>query len=199
MTTIMVIDLETTGLDGIDEGDKILSIAIASVDTERRTVVPVFSTAIYQELDEIDRNAWLFRTGHMSPDEIEASPFCSTKIAEIVSTILEGQLVTSYNTDFDIDAFLWPWLDDTLPGDVYQFYRAPCIMRAADQVEDIPRKERSDGTAWPSLAASYSTLVGKLDGISQHRADEDAIMAGKVLLALYDLGLYDPDREEEYA
>lgn len=196
--TIMVIDLETTGLDGYDEGDKILSIAIASVDIERKTVAPVFSTAIYQELDDIERNAWLFRNGHMDPSEIEASPFGIIKAAEIVSTILEGQFVTSFNTTFDLDAFLYPWWYDTLSDDGSFFYRAPCLMRAADQVGDIPRREFSDGTAWPSLTASYSTLVGDLDGITPHRAEDDAIMAGRVLLALYDLGLYDPGREEEY-
>lgn len=197
MKHVMVIDLETTGLRGIKEGDKILSVGIADVELDTAQVRPVFYTPIRQELDEHDRRCWLILNGHLTAEEIERAPFSETQAATITATILADQLVTSYNTEFDFDTFLYPWLRRYLGPyfDLdYGMRRAPCIMQTADRIKEIPRRERLDGTAYPSLVASFSTLV-HLPMKRAHNALDDALMAGEVLVRLHKMGLFTQEAE----
>lgn len=190
---VIVLDIETTGLEGIQKGDKILSIGIVTVNVNNKTVMPTFYAPIYQELEPKDLDCWLFRTKHMDPSEITGASFGEQIVADIVSAIIDGETVTTYNTAFDLDKFLDPWLDGTF------YFRAPCLMKACTQVPEIPRTMHEDGTCWPSLKASFYQLCGGKSGLKMHNALNDAMAAGEVLLALMERGLYDPDREEEYA
>lgn len=199
-SNVLVLDLETTGLDGINNGDRILEVAVANVDLRRMTVSPVFSTPIYYEkLTPEQERSFIFTNGYMSIEDIYNAPFDEEKAAYTLATILEGEYVTTYNTEFDLDAFIYPWFEEVIPfaQDVW-FMRSPCLMKAADQVKEIPRKTHKDGECWPSLVAAYHTLVQGKNGLCPHHAQDDAVMAGKVLLELYGRGLYNPDREEEY-
>jgi hypothetical protein len=200
MTNILVLDLETTGLSGIAEGDRIVEVAVASVDIERQSVRPVFTAPVhYDALTDAQANSYIFREGHMDVEDILEAPFDEDKVAAIVANILEGEFVTSFNTEFDLDRFLLPWLDKVVPEMDVMFFRAPCLMRASAQVMDIPRKIHDDGSCWPGLSASYYTLCRDYrDQLFPHHAQDDCIMAGRVLLALYEKGLYDPESEEEY-
>lgn len=200
MTSILVLDLETTGLNGYAEGDRIVEVAIASVDIERQSVRTVYSAPVhYDALTDKQANSYIFREGHMDVEDVLEAPFDEDKTAAIVANILEGEYVTTFNTAFDLDKFLLPFFDDIVPELDVMFFRAPCIMRAASQVADIPRKIHNDGSCWPSLSASYYTLCRDYrDQLFPHHASDDAVMAGRVLLALYEMGLYDPESEEEY-
>ena len=195
---VIILDIETTGLDGYEKGDKILSVGIATVNTVNKTVTPTFYAPIYQELTEKDLDCWLFKTKHMLPEEITGAPFGEGEVASVVAEIIDGMTVTTYNTDFDLDRFINPWFDEIINGGPF-YFRAPCIMKAADQVEEIPRTVHADYTSWPSLKASFYQLCGGQSGLKMHNALNDAMAAGEVLLALMERGLYDPDREEEYA
>lgn len=195
---ILVLDLETTGLNGYEKGDKVLSVGIARLDLNTMKLYPVFYTAIYQDLDEKDRKCWLFKKGHMDPEEVTNSPFGEVCAGEIIADIIEGETVTTYNTAFDLDAFLDPWMDKViLESKLY--FRAPCIMKACTQVPEIPRTMHEDGSCWPSLLSSYAKLCEPKEIRQTHNALDDAMMAGKVLRELIRRGLYDPEREEEYA
>ena len=198
---VLVIDLETTGLDGYMVGperkDSILSVGIASVNIIHRTVTPLFYSPIQQPLNDETKKAWIFKDGHMTHAEIEFAPLSNEPAAEIVSRIIDMQYITSFNTVFDLDMFLDPWLEDMDEGPFR--YRAPCLMKACTQVPSIPRTMHKDGSCWPSLLSSYAKLCDPQEIRQTHNALDDAMMAGKVLLALYDRGLYDHNREEEYA
>ena len=189
---IIVIDLETTGLDGYKKGDRIVEIGAANVDFQRKTVTPIFGHPIYHDkLTPEQEDSFIFHEGHMIPEECYHSPIDEEKAAMILATILDGEYVTSYNTEFDLDKFIYPWFDEIIPDVLdFGFFRAPCIMKAAGQV--MPEG------LWPSLKVAYSTLIGTNRKYHEHRALDDAVMAGTVLLALYQRGLYDPDREDEY-
>jgi len=200
---ILVLDIETTGLNGYEKGDKLLSVGIVRLDLKTMKLYPVFYSAVWQYLDEKDRECWLFRNGHMDPEEVTNSIFGKVSAAEIIADIIEDEFVTTYNTAFDLDAFLDPWMDK-VASVAKLYYRAPCIMKACTQVPEIPRTMHEDGTEWPSLSASYNTLcqqriAQRRTPLHQHNALDDAIMAGEVLLELIRRGLYDPEREEEYA
>lgn len=189
---ILVIDLETTGLDGYEAGDRIVEIGAANVDFQRKTVAPIFGHPIYHDkLTPEQERSFIFSEGHMSPPECYRSPIDEEKAAMILATILDGEYVTSYNTEFDLDRFVYPWFDAIIPDVLdFGFFRAPCIMKASGQV-------MAEGL-WPNLKTAYGTLCGGVGKLRAHRALDDAITAGKVVLELYNRGLYDPDREEEY-
>ena len=195
---VLVLDIETTGLNGYEKGDKVLSVGIVRLDPETMKLYPVFYSAVWQYLDEKDRECWLFRKGHMDPEEVTNSIFGNVPAAEIIADIIEDEFVTTYNTAFDLDKFLDPWMDETiLESKLY--FRAPCIMKACTQVPEIPRTMHEDGSCWPSLLSSYLKLRDPKEIRQTHNALDDAMMAGEVLLELIRRGLYDPEREEEYA
>lgn len=195
---ILVLDIETTGLNGYEKGDKILSVGIVRLDLKTMKLYPVFYSAVWQYLDEKDYDCWLFRKGHMDPEEVTNSIFGKVSAAEIIADIIEDEFVTTYNTAFDLDKFLDPWMDKV--ASVAKLYlRAPCIMKACTQVPEIPRVMHEDGSCWPSLLSSYLKLRDPKEIRQTHNALDDAMMAGEVLLELIRRGLYDPEREEEYA
>lgn len=196
---VLILDVETTGFEGLEAGDSILSIGIARVDIQSRTVSPVFYTPIYQELTEQDRDAWIFKKKHMDVSEITGAPWGDFIVAGLVASIIDGMTVTTYNTKFDLDLFLDPWLEAEFQDDAPHYFRAPCIMKACTQVPEIPRTMHEDGSCWPSLLSSYVKLRDPKEIRQTHNALDDAMMAGEVLLELIRRGLYDPEREEEYA
>ena len=199
--SMLVLDLETTGLRGIEEGDKIVEVSIASVDFLRQKVTPVFTCPVhYDELSEKERTSFIFREGYMEPNDVYDAPFDEEKVAAIVANILEGEYVTTFNTEFDLDKFLMPWMDQIIPDINVMFFRAPCIMKAASQVDEIPRRIHDDNLCWPTLQASYRTLCADDygDQLFPHHAQDDCLMAGRVVLELADRYLYDAEREEEY-
>lgn len=195
---ILILDIETTGLDGYKKGDKVLSVGIVRLDVTAMKLYPVFYSAVWQYLDEKDRKCWLFKNGHMDPEEVTNSIFGKVSAAEIIADIIEDEFVTTYNTAFDLDAFLDPWMDK-VASVAKLYFRAPCIMKACTQVPEIPRRMHEDGSCWPSLLSSYAKLCDPKEIRQTHNALDDAMMAGEVLLELIRRGLYDPEREEEYA
>ena len=196
---ILVLDIETTGLDGIQKGDKILSIGIVTVNVNNKTVMPTFYAPIYQELEPKDREAWIFRKKHMDVSEITGAPWDEWLVARLVARMIDGMMVTTYNTAFDLDKFLDPWLDAVFQDDAPFYFRAPCLMRASAQVPEIPRTMHEDGSCWPSLKSTYYQICEERQaGIRTHHALNDAIIAGQVMLALMERGLYDPHSTEEY-
>jgi len=199
MTDILVLDLETTGLDGFDAGDEIVQIGLVSVNTATQDVTPVLSMYVQHDLTEEQRHSFIFTDGGMDVDLVLNSPFDEEKAAVVLANIIDGEYLTTYNTEFDLDRFLLPWFDAVIPElrDL-SFFRAPCLMKACAQVEDIPRKVHDVG-CYPSLRSSYYTLCHEYaDIMVPHRALDDCILAGRVLIELYEHDLYDPESEEEY-
>lgn len=190
---IIVIDLETTGLEGYKAGDRIVEIGAANVDFQRKTVTPIYGHPVSYDspFTPHGRDSWIFKEGHLTPEEVERSPIDEEKAAMILATIMDGEYVTSYNTEFDLDKFIYPWFDEIIPEllDI-GFLRAPCIMKASGQV-------MANG-CWPTLNTAYGTLCGGVGRVRWHRALDDAVAAGKVVLELYNRGLYDPDKRGEY-
>ena len=188
---MIVIDFETTGLEGIEAGDRIVEIGVADVDFERKTVTGMFGAPMDIDLTEAEADSWIFSEGYMSPAECDHSPIDESKGASILAAIIDGEYVTSFNTEFDIDKFLIPWFDRIIPDALdICFFRSPCIMKASAQI--------TPNHVWPTLNTAYATLCGGYRKLREHRAMDDAVKAGRVMLELYNRGLYDPDREDEY-
>ncbi len=114
-------------------------------------------------------------------------------IVEDLHSVLDDEMVTSYNTNFDFERFLYhePW------NLRHRFMAMEDIMEAASRVPEIERSEWSE-RKWPKLETAYRYLCpDDPAGIGQqeHRAPSDSLVAGYVLLKLIDMGVYDtPER-----
>ena len=186
---VFVVDTETTGLCGCDRGDRVVDIGIVEVDTERRTVMPVYSEIVGYDISgwsEDQKNAWIFSHSDLTLDMVSrAEPL--EEIARDVRLILDGNVAASYNEGFDFDKFLFksPWNVDCA--------LAPDIMLRAHRLIDGDHLF-SDGSSWPKLETAYRGLCpddpAHLDGPQAHRALSDAVVASYVMLALIGRGEY---------
>lgn len=186
---VYVVDTETTGLNGCDRGDRVVDIGIVEVDTERGTVMPVYSNIVGYDISdwtEDQKNAWIFSHSDLTLDMVaRAEPL--EEIARDVRLILDENVAASYNEAFDFDKFLFksPWnIDCAL---------APDIMLRAHRLIDGDHLF-SDGSSWPKLETAYRGLCpddpAHLDGPQAHRALSDAVVASHVMLALIGRGEY---------
>lgn len=186
---VFVVDTETTGLCGCDRGDRVVDIGIVEVDTERGTVMPVYSEIVGYDVSgwsEDQKNAWIFSHSDLTLDMVaRAEPL--EEIARDVRLILDGNVAASYNEAFDFDKFLFksPWNVDCA--------LAPDIMLRAHRLVDGDHIF-SDGSSWPKLETAYRGLCpddpAHLDGPQAHRALSDAVVASYVMLALIGRGEY---------
>lgn len=186
---VFVVDTETTGLCGCDRGDRVVDIGIVEVDTERGTVMPVYSEIVGYDVSgwsEDQKNAWIFSHSDLTLDMVaRAEPL--EEIARDVRLILDGNVAASYNEGFDFDKFLFksPWNVDCA--------LAPDIMLRAHRLIDGDHLF-SDGSSWPKLETAYRGLCpddpAHLDGPQAHRALSDAVVASYVMLALIGRGEY---------
>ena len=136
---VYVIDLETTGLMGYPH-DKILQIGIASLDLTSGEVVKEYDQTIYYDRymaenykERYGATPWIFREGHLTIEQCERGvPLWQTYGSFI--PLIEGKLVTSYNTKFDIDKFL-----DFVPVRIRT--RSKCLFDIADLATKYIRSE----------------------------------------------------------
>lgn len=182
MRDIYVIDTETTGLTGAPD-DHVVDIGIALLETDTGRVMPLYQSLVGYDVDEWDpahRNAWIFSHSDLTLDDVAAAP-PQADVRYRVATLLAGARVTSYNTPFDLDKFLFqpPWrLSEVVTA-------APDIMAACAPVV----ADRSHpGGKYPRLMHSYTALCeddpADLRGAQQHRALSDAMAAAYVLRQL---------------
>lgn len=179
---IYVVDLETTGLEGGPEDD-VVEIGIVAVDVKHRVVKDVYSSYVGHDVDawpERKKNAWIFEKKHMHIDHVRHAPPLEKVMAE-VSEILEGQRVTSYNTAFDLERFLYqePWNME------FHFHEMPCIMRAA------LRARRMDEDGHLPLKKAFRMVSPH--GFNNHRAKADAVAAARLLTVLAEDGFYNTE------
>lgn len=136
---IYVIDLETTGLMG-HPYDKILQIGIASLDLTSGEVVKEFDRTIYYDKamaknyeGRYGATPWIFREGHLTIEQCERGVPLWKTYADFIP-LIEGKLVTSYNTKFDFDKFL-----DFVPIRIKT--RSKCLFDIADLATEYIKSE----------------------------------------------------------
>lgn len=186
---IYVVDTETTGLTGCPY-DHVVEVGIVGLDVDQRKVWDVYSCVVGYDVsswDPFHKNAWVFdHTGLRIDDVRHGRP--QSAVCETLKTILSGNKVTSYNTPFDFQKFLYrePW------GLYQSFTEFPDIMTAAANVFKIP--SRFGGYSNPKLENAYGSMCpddpANICGRQDHRAQSDARVAAYLLLAMIDMGKY---------
>ncbi len=178
MKKLYILDTETTGLNGYPT-DKVLELAIISLDVETMTYKIEFNELIGHNTDDWNtqlRECWVFENTDITLDMIKyASPYSVHKLR--VSQILTGRYVTSFNRDYDIGKFMSkpPY---NFQNDIQYF---PCIMLESTGVCKIPGYYGD--YKWPSLAEAFEIILNK-EANQNHRALDDTIMATKIVSEL---------------
>lgn len=176
MNPLFVLDIETTGLQGIDEGDKVVEIGISRVDIDRGKVYPEYGRIIHTDLTPLQRESWVFQHTDLTPEDVDSSPWGEEWIARDLRRSFVDDVFTAYNVEFDFGYFLKhdPWN--------FRPKLAPCIMKEC--------KNRYDPNGrWLSAQASYDLLcpdnpMALEGGKEEHRALSDAAFEGHILLRL---------------
>ena len=190
---VYVIDTETTGLIGYPY-DLVLDIGVVRVDLFERTVTDAFDSIVYYDTDDWPErmlNCWAFQNTQLSLEMIKDKGVLSNIVSKKLRELLKGQIVTSYNVEFDFNRFLYypPWRlkDNCIIGD--------CIMLSAAECEYLPKSTHDNGK-WPRLLDAYMGLVdgdpAGIEGKQDHLALSDSRVAGWVLIELYRMGYWSP-------
>lgn len=195
---ILVLDTETTGLNG-GPRDAVVDIGISEVDLNAGTVKDVYSSIVGYDItgwSDSMCHSWIFENTDLTVEDVAAAkPFEIVK--KEVLKIIRGRWLTTYNTKFDLDKFLYkePW--SIRPN---TFLRCRDIMYSATEVCKLPPLDkRLDGHEYrfPRLDYAYEKILEGRDpagihGVQDHRALSDTRVAGHLMLELYRAGCYDP-------
>ena len=173
MKPLFVLDLETTGLAGTEEGDKILEIGVARVDLLAGEVHPEFSHVVHQFLTPQEKTCWAFQNTSLTVNEVKESPWSLHMCLDLLNmftNVING-VFTSYNVAFDFDLFLKPL--------GFRPKMAPCIK--------VECGDYYNGGKWFKAQEAYNLLcpdnpAGVPDGIEEHRALSDAVLESWILL-----------------
>lgn len=194
MSVIYVLDTETTGFDGYPN-DVVVDIGIATADLKTGEVKDVYSSIVGYDISvwsKEKKKSWIFENSSLTLDEVAKAPPIK-RVSNEVNEILKGHCVTSYNTGFDLNKFLYsePW---NLDGKIIE---CTDIMKAAMNVCRI-QSPMHEGYKFPKLIEAYHKMCPddpeNLCGTQDHRALSDARVASHVLLSMHNEGLYDPER-----
>lgn len=194
---VHVVDTETTGLDGCPHGDKVVDIGIVRVDTEGRTIRPVYSEIVGYDVsgwEPEQRNAWIFSHSDLTLEQVASGKPLDEVVAD-VRRILDGNVAASYNEIFDFTKFLRrrPWS--------VRCRLAPDIMLRAHRLVDGDIDFEDGSTSWPKLEKAYRELCpddpADLNGPQTHRALSDAVMASHVMLRLIEEKVYNDSKVVE--
>ena len=187
--SIYVIDTETTGLDGHPR-DVVVDIAVCRTDPRKGTVDEVYSSVVGYDVSKWDgarKNAWIFQNTDLTLEMVASAP-PAEQVASDIRKLLSGKNVTTFNTGFDLNKFLYhePW---SLRGTIIQ---SRCIMLASKNVCKLPGLY--EDYKYPRLDEAYSMIVegdpAGINGKQEHRALSDAVMASYILIALCRNGRY---------
>ncbi|MDR1404757.1 MAG: 3'-5' exonuclease [Candidatus Methanoplasma sp.] len=190
---IYVLDTETTGLDGGPQ-DLVVDIGICLADLKKGNVRDVYSSVVGYNIAEWDgrmKNAWIFENTDLTTDMVAAAPPFA-EVRSNIAKLLGGKTVTSYNTAFDMDKFLYrePWCMRGV------FYVCTDIMKAASDVCKLPSQYYGRDYRFPKLDHAYRTILGNdpagIGDRQDHRALSDARMASYVMIEMYRCGKYYP-------
>lgn len=184
MKALYVLDIETTGLAGTLEGDKVLEVGVARVDLKKGKVHPELNYIVHQFLTPAEKTCWCFQNTSLTPEDVTNSPHELLSVLFKLYQYARNGVFTSYNRSFDFDLFLNPL--------GFKPHLAPCIM--------LECADHYNGGQWLKAQEMYDQLcpdnpAAVPDGKEEHRALSDAVLEGWILLRYLE---DNPDAKQRY-
>lgn len=177
---ILVLDLETTGLDPLSS--KIVEIGIVELDLTTGNIEPVFESLCHERpisASEV-QNSWIVQNGYISLDEIRYSPEFNTlkpRIQGIIDSYPAG--CTAYNSNFDL-SFL-------ITRGIKLAKLLPDPMKLSTDICQLPGKY---GYKWPKAEEAFNHFFPGIEYDEKHRGADDAYHEAMIIYKLYTMGVF---------
>jgi DNA polymerase III alpha subunit (gram-positive type) len=175
---LLVIDIETTGLEV--KSDAIVEIGAALVDAKTKEIEVVFDKVVKDDKwnPSLHKNSWVFENSDLNFEDVEKAEPLSKYFDEI-----QGLLST-----YDTVAFNLKFDEKFLTDRGFKFNKSKCLM---ESVKNYVVFENKNGrNVKPSVEEIYNYfLVGENEEvyIEKHRAASDAVDEAKIMLYMIDL------------
>lgn len=171
---ILVVDIETTGLSKIN--DAIVEIGMVVVDTKTKKIKKVFDKVVKH--DKFDpkkhKNCWIFQNSSLKMEDIMNAKNLEDYREEI-QNYLDKYKMTAYNKAFDMKF---------LKEAGFTMTDVDCLMHSSRKYSQKIDKRGAIKT--PSVEETYNLFFVKEgdEYIEDHRAGQDALDEGRILLQL---------------
>lgn len=175
---LLVIDIETTGLEA--GSDSIVEIGAALADAKTGEIEVVFDKVVKDDKwnPSLHKKAWIFENSDLKFEDVEKAEHLSTYFDELQNLFSTYDTV-AFNLKFD-EKFL------TERG--FKFNKSKCLMESVKNY--VVFKNENDRSVKPSVEEIYNHfLVDKEQPayVEQHRAASDAVDEAKIMLHMIKL------------
>lgn len=177
---MFVVDIETTGLKGIQYGEKIVEVGVVEITSNG--IKDRYSAIVKHDDIDLCSDAWVFNNTTLTVEDVKnGTP--EYEVAYDLKTLLNNKPATSYNVPFDFGKFLYK-----IPWGVFPYIPFDIMILAHKYVDPVGYP----ASKWPPSEDVYHYLFPDTDpaGIGRkqtHRALDDARMEAYILVEL--LGL----------
>jgi DNA polymerase III epsilon subunit-like protein len=174
---LLVIDIETTGLD--IETDSIVEIGAALADTDTKEIKLVFDKVVKDKYwnPQLHKKAWIFETSDLTFEQVESAISLDSVFDELQN------LITTYDTV----AFNLKFDEKFLTRNGFVFNKKKCLMEAVKNY--VIFKNDAGRTVKPSVEEIYNHFFvdGNEKYVEKHRGGSDAIDEAKIMLHMIKL------------
>ena len=180
MGEIIVLDIETTGLD--PEKDFILELGMVKLNLDNGEIIELFDKVFKDpNLTARHHKSWIFEKGHMEIEEVRTALPLSEYFDEIQSIMnpYKGR-ITAWNRDFDSKFLVKSGFD--LGTDIL------CPMKNS---VDFFKIEGNYGYKWAKAQEAWDILFPDTPKIEQHRGLDDSKMEAAIIYDLHKKGVID--------
>lgn len=181
MTTILVIDIETTGFSSTK--NKIVEIGIAELDLITGKIEILFDEFIKEDGLTVNEftESWIFKNSNIKIDDIQNAKNIQFHFDAIQKIITNNRIgATAFNNSFDF-RFL-----EARGFIILRKLNDP--MRLSTSICRI--RGKNNGYKFPSVQEAYNYFYPGERYIETHRAADDAKHEAKIVHSLYKLGIF---------
>lgn len=177
---VLVIDIETTGLD--PHYDLIVEIAAVLLNTKTGRIKTKFNSLIKED-GEINKNAWIFKNSNLRYEEVIEKGRSINNIRNKLQKLINKFSSTSYNKSFDF-RFL------RARGFDFKSTISDPMLVMTDVLQIVTRYENYK---WPRVQEVIDYFGWGI--VEAHRALEDAKIEAKIIYEAIKRGYFDISAE----
>jgi len=176
---ILVIDIETTGFDHVD--DCIVEIGMVILDLETGCMTPTFHQLVKEDhLTFSKSESWIFQNSDLKYVDV-------LHAGKLDINTLQGYFsmfpVTAWNCDFDFGF---------LESRGLKLNSLPCPMKISSNYFKLPHKNGCGLSKWPSVQEAWDSLF-TAPYVEKHRGLDDALHEARIIWELHKKGIYKVD------
>lgn len=175
---ILIVDVETTGLD--ESENQIVEIGIAQINLQTNRISMLVDCVVKPRyFSYSDRNAWIFQNSTLTFNDVEQAWVSLDTLLPYLQYLFYTYRATAFNKQFD-----FKFLERL--GLVIPQEQVPCLMETMTTVCNI--KHDYYGVKWPSFSEAWAHYFS--EGLEDlHRAGPDAFNEAKLAVKMIEDGV----------